>query len=157
MSRRRPPWRRRDGDCWIEVPTSEKAAAALPGLAERVFLTTGRQDIAAFAPCDDIWFLVRLIDRPEEPLPLKHHELILARGPFDVDREAALMNDHGIDALVSKNSGGDSTYGKIAAARLEELPVVMIARPPAPPGETAETLEQVQDWIARQIPCTKSR
>ena len=147
----RPPWRRQEGDRWIEVENAEQAADALSGLARRVFLSSGRQDIAAFTACDDIWFLVRLIDRPAEPLPLKRHELVLARGPFHLDSEAALLNAHGIEAVVSKNSGGQATYSKIAAARQCGLPVVMIERPPTPRGEIVESVEAALGWIAKRV------
>ena len=75
--------------------------------------------------------------------------MILGRGPFDEGQEAALLRRHGIDLLVSKNSGGPSTYGKIAAARALGLPVVMIERPNPPGGETVETVEAALAWIDR--------
>ena len=145
----RPPWRAEDGDRWIEVADTAAAAAALPGLAERVFLTTGRQDIEAFAGCADIRFLVRLIDPPDEPLPLADHEVILARGPFEIDEEAALLETHRIGALVSKNSGGTMTRAKIEAARRLGLPVVMIQRTAPPAGELVESVGGALKWIER--------
>jgi len=36
----------------------------LSSVAQRVFLTIGRQDLAAFAPLKDLWFLMRMIDPP---------------------------------------------------------------------------------------------
>jgi precorrin-6A/cobalt-precorrin-6A reductase len=144
----RPTWRKEGSDRWIEVDNTARAAETLSTLGRRVFLTTGRQDLAAFAGLADIWFLVRLVEPPETPLPLARHELILARGPFDAAAEAALMQDHRIEALVAKNSGGEATYAKIAAARRLGLPVVMIRRPPAPAGETVKTVDQALAWIA---------
>jgi len=146
----RPPWQRTEGDHWIEVPSATEAAAALPALAGRVFLTTGRQEIAAFSHCAETWFLVRLVDRPEEPLPLNSYELILGRGPFQTESEASLMREQTIEAVVSKNSGGGSTYGKIDAARRLSIPVVMIDRPSAPPGPTVDSVEAALDWIAKR-------
>jgi len=143
----RPDWRPVPGDLWIEAADAAAAAAALPSLGGRFFLTTGLRDTAAFAGLADAWFLVRLIDKPEAALPLARHELILARGPFDEAAEAALIQDHHIDALIAKNSGGDSTYAKIAAARRLGLPVVMIRRPDAPTGETVTTVDQALAWI----------
>jgi precorrin-6A/cobalt-precorrin-6A reductase len=148
----RPAWRKEAGDRWIEVENTARAAEALPKLGRRVFLTTGRQDLAAFAGLADIWFLVRLVEPPETPVPLARHELVLARGPFDEAAEAALMQNHGIEALVAKNSGGKATYAKIAAARRLGLPVVMIRRPDAPAGETVETVDQAIAWTtARSV------
>ena len=144
----RAAWRREPADRWIEVADLPAAARAVSGLGERVFLSSGRQGIEAFAPCREHWFLVRLIDPPAEPLPLARHEVILARGPFDEAGEAELLEAHEIQALVSKNSGGASTYGKILAARRLCLPVVMIRRPMLPQGETVESIEAAADWIA---------
>jgi len=144
----RPAWKSESGDRWIEVESTEQAAEALPGLAGRVFLTVGRRDLQAFSRCPRIWFLVRLIDPPGGPLPIARHEMVLGRGPFAEADEIALMRRHRIEALVAKNSGGDLTYAKIAAARRLGLPVVMRRRPAPPPGATVETVEQALAWIA---------
>jgi precorrin-6A/cobalt-precorrin-6A reductase len=147
----RPAWRPVDGDRWIDVASAAEAAAALRGLAERVFLTSGRQKIAAFADLPGIWFLVRLIDPPEKPLPFAHYEVILDRGPFDELAEIALMEKHGIQVLVSKNSGGGLIQAKITAARRLGLPVVMIQRPGSPPGETVENVAAALAWIEQRV------
>lgn len=143
----RPAWAMRAGDRWIEVADADAAAAALSGLGERVFLSTGRQELAAFTDLKDIWFLTRLVDRPEKSLPLHNYKQILARGPYAVEEEVALLRAHGIEALVSKNSGGDATYAKIAAARELGLPVVMIQRTPIPESETVASVEDTLIWI----------
>ena len=57
---------------------------------------------------------------------------ILARGPFSEADDRALLEAHGIDAIVAKNSGGQATYGKIAAARALGIEVFLIRRPPLP-------------------------
>jgi len=151
----RPPWTAREGDRWTPVPDAEAAAAALsglgPGLGARVFLTIGRQELAAFAGLDAVWFLVRLVEPPEEPIPLEEYHLVLGRGPFSLEREIALLREHGIEALVSKNSGGAGTYAKIEAARALGLPVVMIERPSLPAGETVETVAAVLAWIEPRL------
>lgn len=147
----RPPWQAIDGDRWIEVPDTAAAAAALPNLAKRAFLTTGRQELAALAGLRDIWFLVRLIDPPETPLALARHQVILDRGPFGEADELALLREHRIEALVAKNSGGDLTYAKIAAARRLGLGVVMLRRPLAPPGPMVAGVEAALAWIDARL------
>ena len=61
-----------------------------------------------------------------------------ARGPFTLADELALLRAHRIDVLVTKASGGDATYAKLAAARTLGLPVIMLQRPPPPPGPVVE-------------------
>lgn len=147
----RPAWREVEGDKWISVPDAEAAANLLPGLAERVFLSVGKQEVEAFAGLAGIWFLVRVIDAPRDELPLKNYEVVLGRGPFDANGERALILLHGIQALVTKNSGGEATYAKIAVARELGLPVVMIQRPPREDQETAESVEAALRWISEQL------
>jgi precorrin-6A/cobalt-precorrin-6A reductase len=144
----RPAWKEESGDRWTGVESAEQAAGALTGLAKRVFLTVGHRELRAFSRHPEVWYLVRLIDPPDHPLPLARHELVLGRGPFAEADEIALMRSHRIEALVAKNSGGELTYAKIAAARRLGLPVVMLRRPAAPPGETVETVDQALAWIA---------
>ncbi|MGX1251074.1 hypothetical protein RKD48_003585 [Streptomyces ambofaciens] len=42
LALRRPGWRRGEGDVWHEAGSLTEAAALLPGLGRRIFLTTGR-------------------------------------------------------------------------------------------------------------------
>jgi precorrin-6A/cobalt-precorrin-6A reductase len=130
----RPLWQPQAGDHWIMADSAEQAAKLVPHHGKRAFLTTGVKDLGAFRDIGTVWFLVRLVEPPDVPLPLRHSELIRGRGPFGAADEEALMRRHDIDLLISKESGGDSTYGKIEAARKLEIPVIMIRRPAAAPG-----------------------
>ncbi len=142
----RPPWRPQTNDRWVRVPDAQAAAGVLADLGRRVFLSAGRQDLAPFADLRGIWFLVRVIDDPAEPLALANCEVILGRGPFAAEDEAAWMQAHGIAVLVSKNSGGQATYGKIEAARRLGLPVVMIDRPAMPEGLAVRSVDEAAAW-----------
>lgn len=146
---RRPPWAARAGDRWVEVESVEAAARALPAHGARAFVTVGRQEVAAFAAAPGIWFLIRLIDPPAEPIALAAFELIRARGPFEAAAEEALMRKHAIDVLVSRNSGGAATYGKIEAARKLAIPVVMVRPPPPQPGDQASDVAAACAWVRR--------
>ena len=147
----RPPWRPVPGDRWIDAATVEEAVAAIPAETKRVFLTVGVRSLAPFAVRPDLWFLVRLVDEPAEPIPLKHHRLICARGPFSEPDERALLVAHGIDCLVTRASGGEATAAKLAAVRALGLPVVMVRRPPPPPGERAASIEDALAWIEERL------
>ncbi|MBH0779707.1 cobalt-precorrin-6A reductase [Nocardia bovistercoris] len=147
---RRPGWTEVPGDRWIRVPDPTAAARAIPDLGERVFLTIGRQGVAAFAELSHPWFLIRSIDPPAGPLPPRH-ELLCARGPFSVDEEMVLFSRRRIDLLVTKDSGGDQTEAKLLAARVAGVPVLMIDRPALAPGVRAvRAVEAAVDWLRDQ-------
>jgi len=151
LSLSRPPWRPAAGDRWIDVDDAAEAAARLPALGRRVWLTVGSHDVAAFARLEGVWFLVRRIDPPAEPLPLRDHTLILGRGPFAAPAERALLAEHRIDVLVCRASGGAATSAKLEAAREARLPVVMIRRPAASAGPMVESPRAALAWLARRI------
>jgi len=145
---RRPGWTPGDGDRWHWVPTLAAAAEALPGLGRRVFLTTGRGGLAAFAGLGEHWFLVRSVDPPEPPMPPRLRTL-LARGPFTLDAERELLREHRIDVLVTKDSGGAMTEAKLRAAGELGIPVVIQSRPPVPAGVPVETtVAGAARWLA---------
>jgi precorrin-6A/cobalt-precorrin-6A reductase len=144
---RRPGWSERPGDAWRRVPTLDAAAAILPSLGERVFLTTGRQGIAAFARVDRCWFLARSVEPPDPPVPARL-TVLLDRGPFPLDAERALLAEHRIDVLVSKDSGGTAAAAKLTAARERGIPVVLIDRPALPAGaRSVETADEAVSWL----------
>lgn len=147
----RPAWAEQAGDHWITVAHGEAAAEAITGLGKRVFLTLGHRDLEAFRGRPDHWFLIRLIDPPDLPPALANHELLLKRGPFSAADEAELLRSQRIDVVVSKNSGGDATYGKIAAARDLGVPVIMIARPAPTAGTTVESVAAALAWLEAQL------
>ena len=60
------------------------------------------------------------------------------------------MRAHAIDVLVTKNSGGPLTAGKLAAARELGVPVVMVRRPTAPAPAACATVDEAVSWVLRQ-------
>ena len=151
LALRRPSWVPVAGDDWHPVGSLDEAAAALTALGRRIFLTTGRQGLAAFAHLTDLHFLARSVDAPEPPMP-PHTEILLDRGPFTLDGERAVLREHRIDVLVTKDSGGAATAPKLTAARELNLPVVIITRPQPPAGipEVPNTAAAIT-WLAQQI------
>jgi precorrin-6A/cobalt-precorrin-6A reductase len=146
----RPAWKPVHGDRWIEVDNIKDAASVLEKQAKRVFLTVGRQEIAAFAHLEQIWFLMRMIDPPQANAIVPSGKVLCDRGPFNLDNEREILIRHQIDTIVSKNSGGDATYAKIIAARELKLPVVMVKRPPVPPGEQVTDIEAAVMWLLNE-------
>ena len=133
---RRPGWQPGPGDHWHPVASLSAAAEALPTLGRRVLLTTGRLGLAAFAHLAPLHFVVRSVEPPESPMP-PDAEVLLARGPFTVADEVALLREHRIDVVVTKDSGGAATAAKLTAARQAGVPVVVVRRPPLPDGVSA--------------------
>jgi precorrin-6A/cobalt-precorrin-6A reductase len=113
----------------------------------RVFLTTGRSSVAAFVD-GQAWFLIRTVTAPEPDTLPRRHQLVLSRGPYHYDDEHALLHEHRIDALVTKNSGGEMTRAKVDAAAALDIPVVMVARPPLPDAvTTVGTVDEAIAWV----------
>ena len=141
----RPGWRSQPGDDWRWVGSLEEAAEAVAGFAH-VFVTTGRTGLGAFAGLNRE-VLVRSVDPPEQPLPPRT-TVVLERGPFTVDDELALMREHAVDVVVTKDSGSHLTEAKLTAARQLGVPVVVVRRPPLPAGlPVVETVEQALAWL----------
>lgn len=130
----------------VDSDTGAAETVARQGYS-RIFLTTGRSGVRAFAG-SEAWFLIRAVtDLDASALP-RHRRVLLSRGPYGYDAELALLRDHRIDALVTKNSGGDMTRAKLDAAAALDVPVVMVARPPLPAGVlTVGTVAEAAEWV----------
>ena len=142
----RPPWQPVEGDRWTEAASVGHAAELLGETPRRVFLAIGRQELLPFRGRPQHFYIVRSVD-PADPKEVPPHaQFILERGPFDEKAERALLESHDVEIVVAKNSGGEATYGKIAAARALGLPVIMVQRP-CPPTEGGVTI--VEEAIGR--------
>ncbi|MGP4102404.1 cobalt-precorrin-6A reductase [Nonomuraea sp. KM90] len=162
---RRPGWREGPGDAWQRTGSLQAAAALLAGgrwpaarRAERagppdaargcrVFLTTGRRSLPLFTGVPGAWLLARSVDPPEPPV-LPNVHVLLDRGPYTVAGELALIREHRLDVLVTKDSGGPMTTAKLVAAREAGLPVIMVDRPPLPAGaRLVDTVAAAVSWV----------
>jgi len=147
---RRPGWQ--VDPSWQVVSDMPAAAAAVRAWnGESVFLTTGRRDLAVFAEDSAHRFLVRTVDPPDGPVPPRM-TLLLDRGPYTLDGERALLREHGIGRLVTKDSGGSMTVAKLQAARELGVPVIVVQRPPLPERSTVvASVEEALTWL-RALP-----
>ncbi|XVV06365.1 cobalt-precorrin-6A reductase [Actinosynnema sp. CA-248983] len=138
---RRPGWEAVPGDDWTWVDSLAEAAAAVG--ERRAFITTGRQGLGAFRSG-----VARTVDPPDPPVP--GVTVLLDRGPYTVDGELALLREHRIQVLVTKDSGGPMTAAKLTAARHLDIPVIIVRRPPLPDGvEVVGTVAEAVAWISR--------
>lgn len=142
----RPRWMKTEGDLWIEVPDFDSAAGMTLKTEQRIFLAIGTGALSAFAKATSSWFLVRLFQLSDKPLPLSSHVVVVARPPFTVEREIRLLQAFGVNTLVVKQSGGP-TSAKLTAARLLGLPVIIVQRPEMPKAQTVSTVEEAMTWL----------
>ncbi|MHA1518378.1 MAG: cobalt-precorrin-6A reductase [Alphaproteobacteria bacterium] len=157
LALRRPAWQRTGGDRWIDVGSVAEAVKALGVAPCRAFLALGRKEIAPFAAAPQHTYLVRSVDPIEPPLTVPHAIYLVARGPFSEAEDRALLERYRIDVIVAKNSGGTSTYGKIAAARAMHLPVVMLTRPQLPDVPSVEIVDDVLRWLDHAVTVAAAR
>ena len=103
--------------------------------------------MAAFARAPQHRYIVRTIEPPDAISSLPSHRLILARGPFSIEEEIALMRDERVDVLVTKNSGGGATEAKLAAARALGIEVIIVERPAPEAVPAFYTIDGILEWI----------
>jgi precorrin-6A/cobalt-precorrin-6A reductase len=154
---RRPPWVARADDNWIEAENLGHAVHALGPASRRVFVPLGRNELAPLAQAPQHFYLIRSVDPVQPRLPLPYACYVTGRGPFAEADEIALMRTHDIDIVIAKNSGGDATYGKIAAARALGIAVIMMRRPPHPEVPSVETIEAVISWLDHALTSAEAR
>ncbi|MGU3391235.1 cobalt-precorrin-6A reductase [Sphingomonas sp. M1A8_2b] len=143
----RPAWTIEEGDAWHRVADIDAAVAALAGPPRRVMLALGRMHVEAFAAQPQHRYLLRFVDTPDGPIPLPDHHLVIDRGPFTLECDLALMREHAIDLVVSKNAGGSGAKAKLIAARQLGLPVLMIDRPVLPTRAEVHDVAGVLRWL----------
>lgn len=145
----RPGWSAHpDAGSWTWVDGHEAARAAADEAGGSPFVTTGRQTLHHHI---DAWaersVLVRLVEPPEVPLP-PSWTVLRSRGPFDVAGEEALMREHGVSVLLTKDSGGRYTEAKLDAARRLGVVVVVVGRPARAEGVAeASDAEAAVAWL----------
>ncbi|WP_425102378.1 cobalt-precorrin-6A reductase [Tropicibacter sp. S64] len=144
----RTPWQAQPEDDWSHVPDLAGAVAALDGPSKRVFLAVGRMHLEEFTAQPQHAYVLRLVDAPRTALGFPEATVVVDRGPFTLEGDRALLRDHDIELVVSKNAGGKGAEAKIIAARELGVPVLMIDRPAIPPRTEAHSVDEVMRWLA---------
>jgi len=144
----RPQWQRQAGDDWRLFNTRADLFSALFNY-QRTLLTLGQigpEDLALLNQHQHIW--LRTAVQPAHELPA-HVNWIKAIGPFDEASELALLKQHQIQVIASKNSGGSSTEAKLTAARTLKVPVFMLQRPEVTGSveeDFAGLVDRLREW-----------
>jgi precorrin-6A/cobalt-precorrin-6A reductase len=125
----RPGWSSApDADTWHWVADHDEAAAIAAALGERPFLTVGRQALDRFiGPLGRHQVVARVVDSPKVVVPATW-TVILSRGPYSVESERIVFDEHHVDVLVTKDSGGTYTWPKMQVAAERQTPVVIVRR-----------------------------
>ncbi|MDO4783736.1 MAG: cobalt-precorrin-6A reductase [Propionibacteriaceae bacterium] len=143
----RPGWAHRpDAASWHWVDGLEQARTVAEGIGQRPFLTTGRQTLPAFASWDDRDVLVRIVE-PLSEAPPPRWTVIRDRGPYSVEGELALLRQHRIDVVLTKDSGGSYTSAKLDACAQLGVPVVVVRRPGEGECRSVDSVAGALAWL----------
>ncbi|TBR38311.1 cobalt-precorrin-6A reductase [Marinomonas agarivorans] len=132
----RPQWQATTSDIWHDYKdvTELLNKLSLYNVQDKTLLLTAGQftelELTKLAelPCRKL--ILRTAVVPAYSLEQFTRVLWLkAIGPFTYEDEKALMEQHAVDILISKNSGGDATSAKLVVAREKGMSVFMQKRP----------------------------
>jgi precorrin-6A/cobalt-precorrin-6A reductase len=140
------------------VPDVAAAAQVCLAHGTRIFLTTGTKTLPSFGEViARKWVLVRILPTVASltqalAAGLAPAQILAMRGPFSQALERVLLQDYGIDLLVTKDSGAaGGVDAKLAAAADCGIPAVIISRPPLPYANRYDDLEQAVQAIMTLI------
>lgn len=137
----RPGWVEGPGDRWTRVPSLSAAADAVGNRC--ALLTTGRQAVTPFLGLRRA--VLRAIERPAG-VPASW-TVVLGRPPWSLEDELAQIAEHGVEVVVTKDSGGPAAP-KLEAARIAGLEVVVVDRPSVLASSVVSTVDDAVAWLA---------
>ena len=146
----RPPWIPQDQDNWTFLDNPEDAARHIPASAT-VFLATGRRDMDRFANLDPRRVLRRVREKPETEAPFEHGSYVVLHGPVSVAQEIVTLGELGVNWIITRNSGGQGGWPKLAAARALGIPVAMIRRPPPADLPCIDAVDEALNWVRSRV------
>ena len=138
----------------FHVDTCAAAAQTAAQLGKNIFLTTGSRTLKIFVELlRDRNLTARVLPTADvlaqcETLGLSPKQIVAVQGPFSVALNVELFRHAQADVVVTKDSGHiGGTDTKLAAARILNLPVVMIDRPKIFYPNLAATFDDVLKFL----------
>lgn len=123
-----PPWIATNADYWIEVNDWQAVLTAMKAY-ETILISAGQvtQTLIEQLASSTKKLILRTAMLVKITLP-DNESWLKAIGPFQLGDEIKLLKENNIDAVISKNNGGGSTYAKIAAAAELNIPIYQFKR-----------------------------
>ena len=147
-----------DYDKIFHVDSYETAALKASEFGKNIFLTIGSRNLKIFVDLlKDCNLTVRVLPTADvlsqcEALGLTPKQIVAVQGAFSVELNAELFKHAGAEVIVTKNSGqigGADT--KLEAAKILNLPVVMIDRPKIFYPNLAATFDEVLKFLTENF------
>jgi precorrin-3B C17-methyltransferase len=146
-----------DVDAITLCSSTAKAAEHAIKIGQRIFLSTGSKDLAAFLQApgtnDKQWFL-RVTAEPDFirkalELGIPQSNICAMQGPFSQAFNTALWSDWNIDCVVTKDSGAAGGYrAKADAAKALDIPLLVIQRPQIDYPIVCDSFDAVQQQLS---------
>ena len=120
----------------VRVGSCSQAAAFLANTGGNILLTTGSKELSVFAGLDPQRIFARVLPTYDginacEALGLPHRHILALQGPFSQKLNEAVLEQHQIRWLVTKDGGTAGGFAeKLSAARQTGASVLLVGRPP---------------------------
>ncbi|MDD2557680.1 MAG: precorrin-6A reductase [Desulfuromonas sp.] len=149
---------------WIHATDHTHAAAIATQLAKEskrgILLTTGSRHLAPYvtaAQRDQVRLFARVLDHSDSSaacdqagLPVSRR--ITGRGPFTLEQNRTLIQQHQIGILVTKDSGrAGGVAEKLEAARLERCQLIVVQRPETDALNVFDDMDQLIKTLQRHF------
>lgn len=146
---------------WIAASDHAEAAQIACEVGKPVLLTTGSRHLAPYvagAKQCQVPLYARVLNHPEsiaacDAAGLDNVGRIFGRGPFNLEQNRALIRQHQIGVVVTKDSGNaGGILEKLKAAQLESCLLIVIQRPMEPADNCFDDMDKLVAVLIQQCP-----
>jgi precorrin-6A/cobalt-precorrin-6A reductase len=144
---------------WIVAKNHDEAAQIACRSGAPVLLTTGSRHLAPYvkeATRRHVRLFARVLAHPEsikacEAAGLNENRRIFGRGPFSVEQNRAIIREHQIGTIVSKDSGeAGGVDEKWHAAKREGCQFIVVQRPEETPEQCFAGMDELVTALRQQ-------